>query len=420
MVRKVEKLVGLEELRVQTRAPSDRDEQEKRGVLKVLSGSCELFGNELFTNHEYVLQPNSSYGIFSWYGCEIEIDESFVEMSYTSNDTPMAEIAHIHSNLGIRSSAGKPPRVAIVGPSNCGKTSVARNLAAYAFRDGRAPVMVDLDVSKNNIGVPGTVAATVIDSDMTFFGDEGEVGFTARDPLMYYVGYDSVTGHAQRLQEQIKLLEAQISERGSRDGLIIDTFAWSKKGRTEKPLIEALTALKADIILVIGSDMLLSVIKSQLKTTTVVKVTRSGGVVEQDDRARKVYSSERFRNYFYGSRQQLSPFRTTVKLEDINIYLVRAKIVINDESIRPIGMEANDEEEKKVSQVKVLDPTLQNCILAVVHAEGEDDALTSNVAGFVHVAEVDSEAGEITFTTPCPGDLPSKVLVHGNLKWYET
>jgi hypothetical protein len=56
-------------------------------------------------------------------------------------------------------------------------------------------------------------------------------------------------------------------------------------------------------------------------------------------------------------------------------------------------------------------------------AAGEDQEhqlLQSNVAGFVHVHDVNVEAGKITLLAPCPGQLPSAHLVAGDIFWVES
>lgn len=59
---------------------------------------------------------------------------------------------------------------------------------------------------------------------------------------------------------------------------------------------------------------------------------------------------------------------------------------------------------------------LTQSLLAVSHAQTPDQILSSNVAGFILVKEVDSARGLITFTSPCPGALPGRYLVMGSLK----
>lgn len=64
---------------------------------------------------------------------------------------------------------------------------------------------------------------------------------------------------------------------------------------------------------------------------------------------------------------------------------------------------------------------LEGSILAVLHPLGDGDKdgnlLQSNVAGFVCVVQVDIEQDSMMLLSPCPGALPSNVLLVGSLKW---
>jgi polyribonucleotide 5'-hydroxyl-kinase len=46
--------------------------------------------------------------------------------------------------------------------------------------------------------------------------------------------------------------------------------------------------------------------------------------------------------------------------------------------------------------------------------------LSSNVAGFVYVTEVDMQKKQFTYVSPSAGELPSRNLLMGSLKWIET
>ena len=50
------------------------------------------------------------------------------------------------------------PRVALVGPTDVGKSSVSKILCNYAVRKGWHPLFVDLDLGQNGIATPATVA----------------------------------------------------------------------------------------------------------------------------------------------------------------------------------------------------------------------------------------------------------------------
>ena len=61
---------------------------------------------------------------------------------------------------------------------------------------------------------------------------------------------------------------------------------------------------------------------------------------------------------------------------------------------------------------------LLHCLLAISHADTEDELLTKNVAGFLYVRDVDVAKGIISCFAPALGELPGKMLLQGSFKTY--
>ncbi len=88
--------------------------------------------------------------------------------SYIANETPMITYMNIYTALEDRRQRSlrkleAEPRVILVGPTDSGKSSIARILLSYAARRGHEPTYVDLDVGQGSITVPGAVAAVPVD-----------------------------------------------------------------------------------------------------------------------------------------------------------------------------------------------------------------------------------------------------------------
>ena len=67
---------------------------------------------------------------------------------------------------------------------------------------------------------------------------------------------------------------------------------------------------------------------------------------------------------------------------------------------------------------------LQHSVMAVLNTNpsnmnSAELLLQSNVAGFVYCQGVDAGASRMFVLAPCPGPLPSKVLLLGSLKWFD-
>ena len=117
-------------------------------AIKITSGKAEIFVSELETDVEYIFTAKK-VAIFSWHGCKLESAGKNV-IEYIGKETPMNSIINVHFALQkIRQDAATAgdigPRVMIVGPSDVGKTAVAKTLASYAARSMSYPILCDID-----------------------------------------------------------------------------------------------------------------------------------------------------------------------------------------------------------------------------------------------------------------------------------
>jgi len=199
-------------------------------------------------------------------------------------------------------------------------------------------------------------------------------------------------------------------------GLIINTCGWVD-GLGYELLQYAITALSANIVLVIDHERLYNdLFKEFGKNIKVLKLAKSGGVVTRDPQYRRKTRMNRIREYFYGIPGDLCPHSTVVDFKDVVIYKVGGG-PLAPQSALPIGAQSTVDPVRLVEIIPSSE--IVHSILGVVHSKSPELILSSNLAGFLYVTEVNFERQKITFLAPSPGPLPSKYLVLGSLKWLE-
>jgi polyribonucleotide 5'-hydroxyl-kinase len=170
----------------------------------------------------------------------------------------------------------------------------------------------------------------------------------------------------------------------------------------------------------------------------VVKVPQSGGVVQRTPQHRRAARAARIKEYFYGSPHPerrgagpaLSPSILELRFSDVKICRVGGSQVSG--GLLPLG-QASMLGPMRVARVKP-SPELLHSVLAVCHpvlradgtvvGQGDDaevgqEILDANAAGFVLVTEVDMVGRRMSVLSPCPGGLPSDVLILGSVQWTE-
>ncbi|KAF5839755.1 Pre-mRNA cleavage complex II Clp1, partial [Dunaliella salina] len=145
----------------------------------------------------------------------------------------------------------------------------------------------------------------------------------------------------------------------------------------------------------------------------VLKLPKSGGVVTREREERRNARDARLKDYFYGPRGTLMPSTQQLRADQVLVFRVGGGPRAPNSAL-PIGaVSATDP--LRVSHVAGSAELVQS-VMAVSHAPTPEQALSSNVAGFVLVKDVDVARGTITVLSPAPGPLPNKYLVTGSLR----
>jgi len=409
------KLAKEQELRVEVDADTPV-------TVKLLNGKAEVFGTELALG-QTVNITGQKLAIFTWTGCELMVTGN-PQSIYESSETPMVTYLNTQDILNRRRLAAQEtsspgPRVIIVGPTDSGKSSLCRILTNYAVRMGWEPMVVDLDLGQGSITCPGSIAACPVQAPVDI-----EQGYPAENPLAFFYGHLSPDSNPELYKSLVQSLSDLLNRRAERNaegaaaGMIVNTMGWID-GLGYEILLHSINATKADTVLVVGNEKLYSQLSRHFegKGTEVVKLKQSGGVVTRPSELRRAARIDKVRDYFYGIRRELAPHSQTVPIADLQgrIYRIGSGPKAPTSAL-PIGA-TSVADPLRVNPANI-DNQLLHCLLAVSRADKPEALLSSNVAGFVYVSDLDILSGKITYLAPCPGSLPGKYLLAGSFKCY--
>lgn len=407
--------------------------------VQVTRGNAEIFGIPCLLNTDYDLDVGK-YAVFTWYGCDVLLTGSKVSpkangasplsSAYLMDGPHMLAAVNVHGRLeqereDALAKKTRGPVVMIVGPGDSGKSTLARVLCAYAARRGKRPLYCDLDPGQNELGPPGIVGACSVELD-SISVEEGLS--TPASPLVYYFGYASPGDSPDAFRKNLERLAVSIEARFSVDtdakasGCIVNTCGWVE-GEGYNILLYSIQTFKPDVVLVLGQDLLLNKLKRDAgsETCNVVKLPVSGGATARNRDYRKRTRDRKVRDYFNGSKVgslQLSPSTLEVAFDDVKILKAPSKEDISDEAMRPVGRaSALDPNRARTVQ---LDLSLKHSLLAVSHAQAEEDVLSKNIAGFMHVQDIDMDRKVLILLSPQKGPLPGKFLLLGGVKWIDS
>ncbi|VEN41470.1 unnamed protein product [Callosobruchus maculatus] len=398
------------------------ESKTEKVYLTLKSGTAEVFGTELVKAKTYEFTAGAKVAVFTWHGCVVEV-KGKTDVIYTAKETPMVLYSNCHAALEVmRVEADREnkrgPIAMLVGPCDVGKSTVCRILLNYAVRMGRRPIYVDLDVGQGHISIPGTIGALMVERPAVI--DEG---FSQEAPLVYSFGQKSPQNNQTLFSILVQQLAITVKERlevnkkTRASGVIINTCGWIKNAGY-KQLISNAKAFEVDAIFVLDQERLYNeLVRDMPNFVKIIFMAKSGGVVERSKSLRVEARDQRIREYFYGTpKNSLYPHSFDVKFSDVKIYKVGAPAL--PDSCLPLGMKADDHLTKLVPITP--NAGILHHIMAVSFAENEDDIITSHVAGFVCVTNLDTERQMITLLSPQPKPLPNNILVMSDLQFMDT
>lgn len=385
------------------------------------------------------------------------------------------------------------PRVLILGPDNAGKTTLAKVLTSYAIQAGRAPTVIGLDPAESILSMPGTLTATVFKSSLEPESDAGGGWGTSpmsgpngdvpvKIPLVYYMGStDPAEKNGVVYKSQVTRLalsvQGKINVSGQEEvkysGVIIDTPGSLVTGKHAisgyDMIAHIVSEFSVNAIVCLGNERLyndmvrkfdrqpssgsssasMTADVPEKQTISVIKLPRSGGVVDRDAAYMRTMREAQIRAYFYGSPQvganiSLQPRQQQTDFDSLPTIWRRissntdsytsnpAGLATKDETFLPgdadeaeyappativsstVPLPANQLFEKLSSPI----PALRNCVLAVMNCRPDLDVVheqevlrDSSCMGFLYVTDIDEEKRKMSLLSPVAGRVPNRALV---------
>ncbi|TFK42324.1 Pre-mRNA cleavage complex II protein Clp1-domain-containing protein [Crucibulum laeve] len=456
-------------------------------AIKLVRGQAEIFGAELAEAKAYLFTSECKAAVFTWQGCIIEVTGN-ASTEYVSEETPMAAYANVHlafEQMRVRAlgalhgepphpdhaDAGtEPPRVLVLGPENSGKTTVCKILTNYTVRaeQGWTPMLANVDPSEGGWSVPGAVSVAPISSPIPTSSPANPLGSAASSapmamesnallPLVYWYGHSETKRNPLLMDRQIRNLGENVNDRWEVDaegkcaGLIVDTpssFASGPSANDHRhKLIKAcVDAFNINVILVVGHEKLnVEMQRAYGSRMTVVKIPKSGGVVELDHSYRERVHNYQLHTYMYGQVIQppngvinptvggeaitdliLSPSSTVVNFSDLSIFRIGAETMAPSSAL-PIGATRVVSEMQPVA----IDPSqpgsgLLNSVLAILAPPNPDEnerydeeILDLTVVGFIIVTNLDIPKKKMTILAPNQGSVVGRTAIVGSFEWQD-
>lgn len=152
------------------------------------------------------------------------------------------------------------------------------------------------------------------------FGGDG----SGSQPIAYFFGSLAVTDNAKLYRKFSSRLAFAVNSRlaSMNDAKKSGAIICAPSDLTEHQIRELLEVYRVNLVLVVGNERLHSTLSKTIQPPQdyiLLKVPKSGGVVSKEPSWRRATQQAAINRYFYGRRQEFSPFSSTLSFDEINI-----------------------------------------------------------------------------------------------------
>ena len=329
------------------------------------------------------------------------------------------------------------PRVVICGSSFSGKKTLCKILINYATKTGWKPIFVDLDINSNDIAINGSIGAAVLEER---YPENSEEFFEIKNKILFWHGYYYYS-QKKFYEEQIKVLNGMVNEKlevlrakymekfkdsnfqndiykdlffaNERNtfasGSIIKTPTYTEElgFNTYKIIIES---SEADVILVLDHDGLFKKLTKEFPLKKIIKLNKSGGVVQIDEKNKAKQREIKLSHYFIGNMNQVKSKIKIIPYHQTKIYAITKSPAAQD--ALPAGTTKEDIDKLRT---KLIDPSEENItkkVFGVLHLKslGENEEtdpekfmlklIKSSLACIAYVQDINPLKKEMTVLFP--------------------
>ena len=392
-------------------------------MVKLVEGTAEIFGAEMVLMREYTLSA-CKLAVFTYDGCLLELSDTISKgeaVVYVSDEGVITPKVFEFFN------AHRQSTVIVLGH---GRNTITRTLANYSIRSGLNPVVISIDPRRNAAYFPTCLSAVVwrgvVEGDeVTMVPTSYQSDYAVSMVASLFFG-STVIMDNRKLYVQLVSQLAQWVKKLPKDfhPVLITGPGTEQLDENEGLASEIVNAFSIDDVLIIGDERLsVRLSKHADIRDRIVKMPKSGGLVGWPRSGDNCAQDALVKAYFYGTmKRPLTPFTQTCKFDSVKIKNIKldAGAGVAPMSALPVGA-VRKLADQHYQSVSTITRSLLYDVMAVLHpnSNNNDQEDSINVAGYVHVTDVDEERQTITVLSPCPGELPSLNFLTGKLKWIE-
>ncbi len=269
--------------------------------IRVDRGRLLILGIELGEGASISVPPGRSYYLLAMGGSEISIElgEGASIEHPRPGEEPLESWVETADRI-VEECDGCT--VAVLGPVDAGKTSVAALIANRSFQAGLRPYIIDADVGQADIGPPAFVSGSMPEAPVLWLRE-------LEPDRMVFAGHvepgpvqAQIVGAIHRLTQRAREKRSNIT--------VIDTDGWVEGWHALEFKMNLLRAARPSTVLVVGDELLYRFIRDRWPRRVIH--LRSPSVAARRDRSTRIaLRSENYKRFLEGAPIRELSLRTT-------------------------------------------------------------------------------------------------------------
>lgn len=268
--------------------------------------------------------------------------------------------------------------VAIVGPPNVGKTTIAQTIINYSFlqvaqnvREKPIPIYVNLDPAQAPFCPPGSIGALPVAKPID------NTGFKIENPLCYFFGHSTIDAeHKDRyidlvheLATFVKLRRTAIAQVDG--GVVIDLPAASNENALPG-IAQAIKDFEVDQLLCVGDDKLVETFRRSFPRLNVWGMPALGAAHDDEIAIKSAMRNLDIKRYFDGddSADLVSMTYRFTEKENFRVYKV---------------------DKREPEEIPVTNSLLSSVVAIVQRPHVANELWKQNVLGFLTITKIENE-----------------------------
>ena len=250
--------------------------------IKVIDGTCSIFGARISKGESFLIPSNKSVALFAETSLSLDIEtQSGSQLREVARSTIPKSWIGLANYLSSKTNQKKPFVTMFIGDVDKGKTTLITLVANTLADMGKSVAIIDADIGQSDIGPPTTIGIGILEK-----GKKILYLSQLECKKAFFVGSTSPVGILDRSITGVKTL-TDYARTLNVDAVLIDTTGWVADKNARELKITKVFAVNPDLVVLLQRHNELTHIARAISSIAKVKTVTPSPVIKRRSREKR-------------------------------------------------------------------------------------------------------------------------------------